>query len=75
MIQELIEILNKIKEDKRPQDYKIVYIDGIKKETGFEKILKVDSLNLFIEKNGKEINIPLHKIRKVVKDDRFIWAR
>ena len=73
------ELLNKIKWDKRekPEQYSIFYFDRILKtlmKIPYTKIRKIEGSFLVLD-NEKETNIPMHRIRKVVKDKVIIWER
>lgn len=72
-------LLNKIRWDKRenPEDYIISYYDRIFKKLihlNF-KDLKIKDDYIILFKEREEINIPLHRIRKVMKNGKLIWQR
>lgn len=74
------ELLNKIKWDKRenPKDYAVFYYDRVEdllKEIKYEDIKRIDSGFLIIELAGKDVNIPLHRIKKVKKKGGVVWER
>lgn len=73
------DLINKIKWDGRetPEDYVIFYYDRILKKLihlNFKDITVKDDY-ILLEKNDEEINIPLHRIRKVMKKGEVIWER
>ena len=74
------ELLNKIKWDKNlnPNEYSIGYFDRISKKLvwiDFKQIKNIDGNFLILEKQGKEVNIPLHRIREVKQKGNKIWKR
>ena len=74
------DLLNKIKWDKRekPADYKIFYFDRITKskiEIPYTAIKRLEGTFMILEKQGEEVNIPLHRIRQVMKKGKIIWER
>ncbi len=74
------DLLNKIKWDKRekPKEYQIFYFDRISKkliEIRFLDIKKIEENFMILERDGKEVNIPLHRIREVRRLGRLIWKR
>lgn len=74
------ELLNKIRWDKRenPQDYKIFYFDRILKkliQIPYVRIKRLEGSFMILEKNNEEVNIPLHRIRKVTKNNAVVWER
>ncbi len=73
------DLLNKIKWDKRekPEDYLIFYYDRV-----LDKLIHINFKDMLIKddyiiliKDNEEINIPLHRIRKVMKKGEVIWER
>lgn len=71
------DLLNKIRWDKnlKLEEYTIVYFDRIA-ETRFEVPLTAISRkgNFFIiNRNGQEVNIPLHRIRQVKRNGKVVW--
>jgi len=73
------EFLNKIKWDNRenPEDYSIVFIDlGKEKEILYKDIQKIEGnwMTLFNDK-GEEVEVPLHRVRKVKKKGNIVWER
>lgn len=78
-MQPIHELLNKIKWDNRenPNDYFIFYYDRILKKlikVPYNKIKKVEGSFMVLD-NEEESNVPLHRIKKVAKDDTIIWER
>ncbi|MBD3248498.1 DUF504 domain-containing protein [Candidatus Woesearchaeota archaeon] len=79
-MQPIQDILNQIKWDKRldPKDFKIGYEDKILKkiiEIPYNSIKDIENNFMVIEKDNKEIDIPLHRIRSVKQKDKIIWKR
>ena len=73
------DLLNKIKWDKRenPEEYFIFYYDRILKKLikiPYTKIKKLEG-SFMILGNEEESNIPLHRVRKVMKNNEIIWER
>lgn len=76
----IFDLLNKIKWDKKenPKDYKIIYFDRIEnkeKELKFTNIKEIGKEFLTVITNEKEIQLPLHRIKKVYKKNTCIWKR
>ena len=71
----VLKLLNKIKCDKNSKgEYKLEYFDRIKNRLitiEFEEIKEINKFSMILE--DKEI--PLHRIRKVYKDNLLIWKR
>ena len=79
-MQYILDLLNKIKWDKKesPEDYEIAYFDRIsnkKENLKYDEIKKIDGGFIIVEKEDKEVNIPLHRIREVKKKGVVIWKR
>ena len=73
------DLLNKIKWDKRenPKEYIIFYYDRILKKLipiPYTKIKKLEGSFMVLD-NEEESNIPLHRIRKVAKNNVVVWER
>jgi len=73
------ELLNKIKWDKRenPDDYLIFYYDRILKkliQLPYNKIKRIEGSFMVLD-NEEESNVPLHRIRKVAKNNAVVWER
>jgi len=78
-MQPIHELLNKIKWDKRenPDDYLIFYYDRILKkliQIPYNKIKSIEGSFMVLD-NEEESNIPLHRIRKVAKNNAVVWER
>ena len=76
----IINLLNKIKWDKNlnPEEYSIFYLDRITKgliEIRYNDIKKIEKNFIILEKNNEEVNIPLHRIRRVERKGRLVWER
>ena len=74
------QLLDKIKWDKaeNPYDYTLFYYDRVAnnlKKIKYIDIEKIEDNFLIITLEGKETNLPLHRIRKVMKKDEVIWER
>ena len=74
------DLLNKIRWDKRysPEDYKIYYFDRLKNNlvpVDYNSVIKIEGNFLIMKSDGKEVNIPLHRIRKVMKKRMVVWRR
>ncbi len=72
------DLINKIKWDKRenPEDYILIYIDLDKeKQISYTEIKRLEGNFMILEKQGQEVEIPLHRIRKVKKNNKIIWKR
>jgi uncharacterized protein (UPF0248 family) len=79
-MQSILQLLNKIKWDKRenPDDYILFYydrIDNSKKQISYNEIKRREGSFLIIERDNDELNIPLHRIREVRKKGRLVWRR
>ncbi len=79
-MQYILDLLNKIKWDKNenPDDYLINYFDRISKkliEIRFKDIKKIEDNFMILEKENKDTNIPLHRIKQVKKLGKIIWKR
>ena len=78
-MQPIHELLNKIKWDKRenPEEYSIFYFDRILKkliQIPYNKIKRIEGSFMVIG-NEEESNVPLHRIKKVAKNDIVVWER
>ena len=74
------EILNKIKWDisAEPEEYFVFFIDRISQKLSkirYEEIKKIEGNFFVIEKNSREAEIPIHRIREIRKGDKLIWRR
>lgn len=73
------DLLNKIKWDKRekPENYDIFYFDRILKKLikiPYTKIKRLEGSFMVLD-NIEGTNIPLHRIKKVTKNDVIVWER
>ncbi|OGM02714.1 hypothetical protein A3K72_02170 [Candidatus Woesearchaeota archaeon RBG_13_36_6] len=74
------DLLNKIKWDKNlnPNEYSIGYFDRISKKLvwiDFGQIKNIDGNFMILEKENKEVDVPLHRIREVKQKKETIWKR
>lgn len=72
------EVLDKIKWDAKEDaaKYVIAYKDFESlSEIKFTDIKKIDEGFMIVNINGKETNIPLHRIREIKKDGEIVWQR
>lgn len=79
-MQYILDLLNKIKWDKRenPADYTIGYEDKILKkiiEIPYTAIKRIEGTFFIIDRDEEEVNIPMHRIREVKKQGKVIWER
>jgi len=79
-MQYILDLLNKVRWDKKekPEHYAIFYFDRISKKLigiNFNNIKKIEGNFMILERNGKEANIPLHRIKEVRKLGKLIWKR
>ena len=78
-MQPIHELLNKIKWDKRenPDDYLIFYYDRILKkliQIPYNKIKRIEGSFMVLD-NEEESNVPLHRIKRVEKNNVVVWER
>ena len=78
-MQPIHELLNKIKWDKRenPNEYSIFYYDRILNKLikiPYNKIKRIEGSFMVLD-NEEESNVPLHRIKKVAKNDVVVWER
>lgn len=71
------QLLNKIKWDKgeNPKDYSIFYCDRIENDLikiPYTKIKRLED-SFMILNNIDDSNIPLHRIKKVTKNNEIVW--
>lgn len=76
----IIDLLNKIKWDRNlnKDDFSIIYFDRVNNkeiEINYNKIKKIEGNFMIIEKDQEEANIPLHRIKKIMKNKEVIWQR
>ena len=73
------DLLNKIKWDKRenPSEYLIFYYDRILKKLIKIPYMKIKRLegSFMVLDNEDESDIPLHRIKKVMKSNEVVWER
>ena len=72
-------LLNKIKWDKRenPEEYTIHYFDRILNKLisiPYRKIKRLEGSFIIVD-NEEETNIPLHRVKKVTKNNIVVWER
>lgn len=72
------EFFDKIRWDGRekPEDYEVLYFDRIEKKLiplPYTKILRIEGNSMVIERNGEEIDIPLHRVRQVKRKGVIVW--
>ena len=78
-MQPIHELLNKIKWDKRedPKQYSLFYFDRILNtliKIPYTKIKRIEGTFMILD-NEEESNIPLHRVKKVAKDNVVVWER
>jgi len=76
----ILNLLNKIKWDKNlnPEEYSVFYLDRISKgliEIKYKDIKNIEKNFIITEKNNKEVDIPLHRIRRVERNKKLVWER
>ena len=74
------DLINKIKFDEREkgEDYVFFYYDRVEdklKLLKFGEIKRVEGSFLVLERKGEEVEIPMHRIRKVEKKGKVVWER
>lgn len=79
-MQSIKDLLNKIKWDKNlnPEEYSIFYIDRITKgliEIRYNDIKEIGKNFIVLERHNEEVDIPLHRIRKVERKGKLVWER
>jgi uncharacterized protein (UPF0248 family) len=73
--------LNKIKWDKNlnPDDHTIYYLDRISKtlkKVKYSDIIRTEGTFIIIrDDKGEEINIPMHRVRRVTNKKVIVWQR
>ena len=78
-MQPIQDLLNKIEWDERenPQKYSIFYFDRVLNkliEIPYAKLKKIEG-SFMVLNNEEESNIPLHRIKKVAKNNIIVWQR
>ena len=79
-MQPIKSLLNKIKWDKReaPEKYSIFYFDRISKKlikVNYIGIKRLEGGFIIVEINNEEVNIPMHRIKEVRKNNIVVWKR
>ena len=79
-MQSIKDLLNQIKWDKKehPADYTIGYEDRVAKgmiTIKYTDIKRMEGNFMVIEKDLKETEIPLHRVREVKKKGELVWER
>lgn len=77
-MQPIQDLINKIKWDKRenPSNYSLIFIDlGKEKEIYYTDIKRLEGNFMILINNDEEVEVPLHRIRKVKKKGKIIWER
>ncbi|MBW2963250.1 DUF504 domain-containing protein [Candidatus Woesearchaeota archaeon] len=74
------DLINKIKFDAREkkEDYVLFYLDRIEgklKPIKFKEIKRTEGNFLVLERNSEEVEIPMHRIKKVEKKGKVVWER
>lgn len=74
------ELLNKIKYSpgEKAENYVLFYhdrVEGKLKELGLGEVENVEEGFLVLERKGEEVNIPLHRIKRVEKEGKVVWER
>ena len=72
------DLINKIQWDEREdiRDYTLTYIDlNREKEIHYTEIKRLEGNFMVLERNNQEVEIPLHRVRKVKKQGKIIWQR
>ncbi|HJX05977.1 MAG TPA: DUF504 domain-containing protein [Candidatus Nanoarchaeia archaeon] len=74
-------LLNKIKWDKNlnPGDYNLYYLDRISKtlkKLEYSDIIRIEGTFIIINNEKRdEVNIPMHRVRRVENKDVVVWQR
>tara|TARA_Y100000034_G_C6797301_1_gene357479 strand:- start:250 stop:495 length:246 start_codon:yes stop_codon:yes gene_type:complete len=74
------DFINRIKWDERENvdEYTFGYLDRIQNKLifiSYYDILRIEDNFMIIQGEFEEVNIPLHRIKKVLKNDECIWER
>jgi len=74
------DFLNKIKWDDnlKEEDFSISYFDRVEKKLikiNFQDIIRFEGNFIILKVNNKDINIPIHRIRRVEKEGVVVWQR
>ncbi len=71
-------LLNRIKWDKNldPDDFIIVYDDkGSSKEIAYSEIKEIEGRFMRIEKDGRDVEIPIYRIVEIRQKDKVVFRR
>ncbi len=79
-MQSIKDLINQLKWDKNlnPADYYLYYLDRISKqlkEIRFTDIKRIEGNTIILEKHAEEIEIPMHRIKRVKKNNKTAWLR
>lgn len=77
-MQPIKDLINQIKWDERkdPDEYTLVFIDMKKdREVPYTSIKRLEGNFMVLDKEDEEVEIPLHRIRKVKKLGKVVWQR
>ena len=79
-MQTIKDLLNRIRWDKNlnPNEYSVFYLDRITKdliEIKYNDIKRLEQGFIILEKNNEEVNIPLHRIKRVERKGKLVWRR
>jgi len=80
-MQTIKELINKIRygvDETERKKYVFYYFDRIKNKLMMLKysgIIRIEGNFVIIEKDGREVNIPLHRFKRVTKDSGIVWNR
>lgn len=78
-MEDVFSVLNRIKwKETDKSKFKIYYQDRFKKELqeiAFSEIKSIDRFCVVFELDGREIELPLHRIRRIYKDESCYWKR
>ena len=74
------DLINKIKFDTREkaEDYVLFYLDRVEnklKPIKFREIKRTEGNFLVLERDSEEVEIPMHRIKKVEKKGKVVWER
>lgn len=74
------ELLNRIRYDKRlnADDFLVYYLDRVSDELveiGYKDIIRTEGSFMVLERDGEEVEIPLHRIRAVKEKNKVVWKR
>ena len=74
------DLINKIKWDKslKPEEYTLEILDRLTnelKEIKYSDIIKLEGDFMIIKGDEEEVEIPLHRVRKVRRNKKLVWER